>query len=374
MTSNPPVTASPTRRISNGLVAVIVTLSLAIALFAAVFHAARREASDRDPRLAARVVRDAGRRHGAHTRPGGPRRTYVGVYAFHVPNLDLAANTYLVDFWVWFRWQGDDIDPSRTFEFMNQVSAWDTLRQFVYTDEAGHPRPEALGGGWFYQVMHVQARFGRPFDVSAFPFDEQDLVVAIEDTDQTVDGMIYVPDEGTNLVDPGLDVPGWRLTRIHTDVVEVAYATNFGDVRRPVGADRYTRFSYTMHIARPALAHLATTLLPLNLVALIALLAFAISASRLEARLGVGVACLLTTVALQLAALGALPRTGRVIMLDHVYNLTYLLLLLSLAGSVAASRLTESGRSDDAGRLDRALLIGLAVLYFGAESALIATR
>lgn len=374
MIPDAPATARPRRHVSNAHVAVVVALALAAALFGAIVRAVRRGASEVDPREAARAVRDAGRRHGAHTRPEGPRRAHVGVYAFHVPNLDLAANTYLVDFWVWFRWQGDDIDPSRTFEFMNQVSAWDTLRQFVYTDESGRSKPEALGGGWYYQVMHVQARFGRPFDVSAYPFDEQDLVIAIEDTDQTVDSMIYVPDEGTNLVDPGLDVPGWRLTRIRTDVVEVAYATNFGDVRRPVGADRYTRFRYTMHIARPALAHLATTLLPLNLVALIALLALAIAAGRLEARLGVGVACLLTTVALHLAAHRTLPRMGRVIMLDHIYNLTYLLLLVSLAGSVAASRLAESERADDARRLDRALLLCLAVLYFGAESALFATR
>lgn len=355
--------------------AIAVALTLVACLAGAIYHAAHRGDRDDDPRAAARTIREAApRRHNARSRPEGPRRTFVGVYAFHVPHLDLAANTYLVDFWVWFRWQGDDLDPSRTFEFMNQVSAWDTLRQFVYTDEAGHPKPEALGGGWYYQVMHVQARFGKPFDVSAYPFDEQELVIAIEDTDQTVDNMVYVPDEGTNLVDPSLDVPGWRLTQIRTDVLEVAYATNFGDVRRPVGADRYTRFRYTLRIARPVLAHLTTTLLPVNLIALIALLTFLIAAERMEARLGVGAACLLSVVVLQLSAVAALPRSGKVILLDHVYNLTYLLMLLSLAGAVAAMRLHAAGRVDDARRFDRVALLALAALYFGVESALIATR
>jgi len=38
-----------------------------------------------------------------------PRPVYVGVYLNAIPSLDLEGNRYLVDFYLWFRWQGDDI-------------------------------------------------------------------------------------------------------------------------------------------------------------------------------------------------------------------------------------------------------------------------
>jgi hypothetical protein len=56
-----------------------------------------------------------------------PRPVYVGIYTFHVPSLDLASNAYLMDFYLWFRWHGNDIDPSSSFEFMNLYEGWDYL-------------------------------------------------------------------------------------------------------------------------------------------------------------------------------------------------------------------------------------------------------
>ncbi len=301
----------------------------------------------------------------------GPRRVYVGVYAFHVPQLDLSSNAYLVDFWIWFRWKGADIDPSKTFEFMNQYEAWDLLKQPVYTDESGNAKPDALGGDWFYQVFHVQARFGRPFDVRRYPFDEQELVIAIEDTNSTVSDMVYVPDPGTTAIDPALDIPGWRLVAVRARVSETVYPTNFGDPRRPVGQDRYTRFQYSIHIARPVLGYLATTLLPVSIVMLITFAVFLIPSRYFEGRLGLGITSLISAVALQLTAAGDLPKTGYLVLLDHVYNLSYLVIFIATIESVFAVRLADSEREEASRRLDRWTLAISSTLYFGIVIALI---
>lgn len=299
---------------------------------------------------------------------GEARRVYVGVYAFHVPQLDLTSNAYLVDFWLWFRWKGEDLDPSRTFEFMNQYEAWDVMKLPVYTDAEGNAKPDALGDGWFYQVFHVQARFGRPFDVRRYPFDTQRLVIAIEDTNSTTREMRYVADPGTTAIDPGLDIPGWRLRNVTAEVVETVYPTNFGDPRRPVGADRYTRFEYTIHIVRPVLGYLATTLVPISIVMLITFAVFLIPSRYFEGRLGLGITSLISAVALQLTAAGDLPKTGYLVLLDHVYNLSYLVIFVATIESVIAVRLADSEREDASRRLDRWTLALSVVLYFGATA------
>ena len=104
-----------------------------------------------------------------------PRPVYVGMYLFHVPSMDLDTNSYLVDFYLWFRLQGDDLDPSTTFEFMNAVEGWDQQRAAVYVDDEGNELPDDLGDGWRYQVFHIQGRFGHAFDIRAYYQDGFEL-------------------------------------------------------------------------------------------------------------------------------------------------------------------------------------------------------
>ncbi len=330
-------------------------------------RAARRVRTAVNPRMGVQTVDPLG--HGEHT--GGPRRVYVGAYAFNVPQLDLSSNAYLVDFWLWFRWHGDDIDPTRTYEFMNLYEGWDVLRQPIYTDESNNPRAESLGDGWHYQVFHVQARFGRPFDVRAYPFDTQQLVIAIEDGDQTTSDMVYVPDPGTTAVDPQLQIPGWILDRVTATTSETVYPTNFGDPRRPIGADRYARFSYTMHLRRPVVGYLATTLLPIAIVMLITLVVFMIPFRYFEGRLGLGITSLISAVALQLTAAGDLPKTGYLVLLDHVYNLCYLVIFIATVESVVVVRVGDGGDEAMAQRIDRLAAVLSAVVFFGGTAALV---
>lgn len=300
-----------------------------------------------------------------------PRRVYVGVFVTHVPQLDLASNAYLMDFWLWFRWRGSDIDPSQTFEFVNGFESWDALKQPVFTDDEGRPKPEDLGDGWRYQALHIQGRFSHPFDVRAYPFDRQALSVSVEDTDADVHHLVYVPDPGTHTVDPALQIPGWRLLGATADVTEAHYPTNFGDIRRPAGEDHYTRFTYTIHIGRPVLGYLATTMVPISIVILITFIVFLIPSRYFEGRLGLGITSLISAVALQLTAAGDLPKSGDLVLLDHVYNLSYLVIFIATLESVAAVRLADSDREEASRKLDRWTLCVSAVLYFGVLAWLV---
>lgn len=303
----------------------------------------------------------------------GPRPVYVGVYAIHVPHLDMMSNSYLIDFWIWFRWKGEDLNPVRSFQFMNQFQGWDTLQQPVYVDADGREKADPVGDGWFYQCLHVQTRFSRPFDLRRYPFDEQQLVVAIEDLDSTTDQMIYVPDAGSTAVDAGLDIPGWHLKKVTAEVAEAVYPTNFGDPRRPVGEDRYTRFAYTLHISRPVLGYLTTTLVPITIVMLITFCAFLVPLAHFEGRLSLAITSLISAVALHLTVSADLPKTGFVVLLDHVYNVAYLLILGATAESVFALRLSVLGQEGAAKTLDRWALGLFALTYFGSVALLIAS-
>jgi hypothetical protein len=303
----------------------------------------------------------------------GPQRVYVGLYLHHVPELDIHSNSYLADFYLWFRWRGD-IDPTESFEFTNLVEGWDVMRDVLYTDDEGNPRPDELPDGSRYQVLHVQSRFGHPFDVHDYPFDEQEIVILVEESDATPDALVYVLDEGADVVHETLEIPGWILDGVHAEVREARYRTNFGDTRRTPGQDSYTQLRYSLHVVRPVLGNLVMTVLPVTIVMMITLVIFLIDSKYFEGRLGLGITSLISAVALQLTASGDLPATGYMVLLDHIYNVSYLVIFLSLLESVVAVRLHDAGRPEAAQRLDMAALVALTLLFFGAVAAIVIFR
>lgn len=303
-----------------------------------------------------------------------PRPVYVGLYIVHVPELALAENSAVVDFYLWFRWQGDDIDPPGTYEYMNLVGGYELTSAIVYTDDEGNPAPEDLGDGWRYQLFHVQGRFGNPFDVRAYPFDSQDVVITLEDTDMVVADMVYVADESTHIVHPDLHIPGWELGEVSAEVIESHYPTNFGDTRRAIGEDVYSRFRYAVRVHRPVIGYSATTLLPIAIVMLITMVMFLIESKYFEGRLGLGITSLISAVALQLTASSDLPSTGYLVLLDHVYNLSYAVIFLGLLESVVSVRLYDKGEIERARRIDVVTMVAMVLLFFGGVGLLIALR
>lgn len=303
----------------------------------------------------------------------GPERVHVGLYLHHVPEIDVHTNSYLADFYLWFRWNGET-DPTETFEFTNLVDGWDVMKVALYTDDEGNPQPDVLPDGSRYQVFHVQGRFGHPFDVRDYPFDEQEIVILVEEADATPAELVYVADEGTEEVHESLEIPGWFLDSVRAEVREARYATNFGDTRRTPGADSYTQLRYSLHVVRPVIGNLVMTVLPITIVMLITMVIFLIDSKYFEGRLGLGITSLISAVALQLTASSDLPATGYMVLLDHIYNVSYLVIFLSLLESVVAVRLHDGGREQAARRLDTVSLFALAALFFGGVALIILLR
>lgn len=297
----------------------------------------------------------------------GPQQVTIGIYLKDVPDIDVKSNTYLADFYLWFRWKGD-LDPTKTFEFTNAVESWDIMKTAVYDE------PDALPDGSRYQVYHVQGRFTHAFPLHDYPFDEQDLVIEVEDAEHQVDQLVYVDDVGATNFHTGIEIPGWVLRELNATVGEAAYRTNFGDPRVQAGGDRYSHYTFSVHVSRPVLGYLIKTILPIAIVILIALVVFLISTKYFEGRLGLAITSLISAVALQLTSNADLPSVGYMVLLDKVYNVSYAVIFLTLLESVIAVKLADAGRETAARRLDWVSLGVLAALFFGGVATIILFR
>lgn len=377
--SSPPMT---TRRRSRWL-ALLPALLMGLVVLAA---RSRAQTDEAEPGAAAATATSATEVAGddeaaeaaeaaaeAEAEDGVPSHVTVGLYMHHIPELDLPTSSYLADFYLWFLWRGEP-DPTENWEITNLVEGWDLMQEPLYVDDEGEPAPELLPDGRHYQLFHVQGRFGHPFDVHAYPFDAQDIVIEVEDGEYLTDELIYDVDPGSTLLHPTLELPGWDLGTPAPVVIESVYPTNFGDIRNPEGGDHYSQFRYVLRVHRPVLGAFVKTIVPIAVVMMITLVMFLIDPKYFEGRMGLGITSLISAVALQLTAAADLPATGYLVLLDHVYNASYVVIFVALLESVISVRIADQGDVARARRIDVITLVVLSLAFFGTVATLVITR
>src|SRR5688572_14947337 len=67
---------------------------------------------------------------GAEGDAGGPAVVRVGALINDIQQLDLTTHSYTADIYIWFKWDDPEIDPSRTFEFLNPFELWGHIRKY----------------------------------------------------------------------------------------------------------------------------------------------------------------------------------------------------------------------------------------------------
>jgi hypothetical protein len=287
-----------------------------------------------------------------------PQPVVVGLYLNQVADIDVKSNTFLADFYLWFRWRGT-IDPTLTFELVNAVEKWDFEKQAIYKDDDDNPKADDLPDGCKFQQIHVQGRFAHPFQLADYPLDRQDLTIRLEDSKYTSDELLYVADLKDSRTAPTMTIPGWLIRASRFEIDHHDYATPMGDPR--LSGLPCSQFRATLALGRPLVGYLSKTLIPIGFVVLITVLIFFVSLRYYEGRLGLAVTTLISAVALQLTTSADLPQVGYMVLIDKLYNLSYVLILFAMFESTIAARWYDAGREEPAKRLDRAAAVASMV-------------
>jgi hypothetical protein len=305
---------------------------------------------------------ETGGRGGAEAGAGEPHEVRVGVLINDIQQLDLQTKSYAVDLYIWFKWDDPDINPAATYEFLNPFQLWGHITT------AGRG-PETLPDGTQYDNVHVQGQFNSDLGIDDYPFDRQELVVAIEDKNKDESRLVYVPDENPVTISPDISIPGWDIGDPFMEVVSQQYPTDFG--YPGATADTYSRAIFGLEVTRPAGTYTLKLLLPMLLVALTAGLALSVYPRFVEGRIGIGITALLTMVALQLTSDSGLPDVNNLILLDKLYILSYVFIVLIMVVIVRNSWVDAEGDIATAKRADRRALITLSVGYFTLAAVII---
>lgn len=296
-----------------------------------------------------------------------PQEVKVGLYLSNVNDIDLVAGTYTADFYVWFRWKGD-IDPTEKFEFKNEIERWGTTVTPLYEE------PATFEDGTRYQLVNYHGMFNNKFPLHAYPLDGQDILLEMEDLDHGRDHLRYVPVVEETSFNPDLRLPGWDLAGQTFEATDYRYPTRFGLPPSHARTNAYSRLTYRLHLTRPIVGYTLKMLIPVLIVLGSTLAIFWLAPDQIDSRVSIAITGLLSAVALNITVVSNLPPVGYQVLVDKIYNLTYGVIFLALLASIAALRMVEQGRLEDALRLDTRCARWLPAIFVGATALLIATR
>lgn len=286
-----------------------------------------------------------------------PEHVTVGAYLRNVEAIDLEQNAYHLNVVLWFKWKGER-DPTKSVRFVNLLEAW-ALTQVPVFEE-----PLTLPDGSRYQRLNVEGRFFHKFWLGTFPLDWQKVLLELEDSQRTEAQLVFDLDPASGLV-PELAVPGWTVKEPVNEERRVEVPGAFG----LAGPLKASRFRFGVVLQRPLRVLFTTMLPPMVLVLLCCWFVFFLKPVHVEARVGTVITALLTIVFLQLAFTDDLPYLGSTVLLDQLFNLSYVVITAILFECVTVTRLFDRAQT-----LEAKLPMVSGEGRSGAESELLALR
>ncbi|MCE5213593.1 MAG: hypothetical protein LLF83_02605 [Methanobacterium sp.] len=292
-----------------------------------------------------------------------PTKVYTGIYVDRIKDLSLSDSTWTVDFYLWFRWNGSDVNPGENFQIIDGEVDEDKKELLEeYTNGTEH-----------YQVYYITAKITKFFDVLRFPIDNHVLNIKIEDDKTLRQDLIYVPDNNSSNINPQTEVHGYEIDKMTIIEKPHIYESNFGDPRILDNASSsYSQLRVGIDISRPDLGFYFRIFIGLFVAVAAALVALFIKPTEAEPRFGLGAGALFVAIANTIITSSLIPKTGIMTLADMVNDLGLLLILITLIESTVSLYLYGIKDEKELSRvLDRTSFLLLLIIYIVANIAII---
>ncbi|MCA1811847.1 MAG: hypothetical protein LC623_07555 [Halobacteriales archaeon] len=239
-----------------------------------------------------------------------PTTVHAELHLISVGSYDTAKGTYLMDFYLYLRWNAAhapaNFTPER-FEFMNGRAA----SRELLSDETG---TDGFRDLWYriQASLYSAPRFGN------YPFDQQKLTIQLEDTVHPSDELVYAP--GNTTLDSDAALAGWK---------ESSFAPGVTTKEYPFG-ESYSRLQYTLALQREPVSSAMRTFLPPIAFMLVASFSFFFDRAQAANRLSLGTGMLITAVGFHISQTVALPPLGALTLFDKVMIAVYAFIAATL--------------------------------------------
>jgi hypothetical protein len=266
-----------------------------------------------------------------------PVTVHLGVLLVGLYAVDDKAGTWNADFYLSESWQGTS-GFSPVTEIVNEVAR--QTEQFDATE---------FKDGECTRTRRIRSTLQSSFNLHTFPFDHQHLTMEFSDAWFDAHAAAYAQRAAVSELDEEArtQLSNWKVDGT------LDYRRTSRVIKEDAGNVQYDYATFDLPVRRHITFHLTKFFLPLLVIVVVALSVFWIDPADLNSRVAVGVTCLLTAIAFQLAEAGSLPEVAYLTLADRVYAISYVSLALGILLAVYGKALLQQGRPEAAAKLDR---------------------
>jgi len=284
------------------------------------------------------------------------RVVYTGIDINQISRVDTSKGTFTSDFYLWFRYAGDDEVRGIDLNAATEKSPYDEKS----------PLLEQNLDGLHYSLYRVRGDFRSTFDFHDYPFDSQSLVVRVTNPRMTREQVIYAIDNfGLKL--PRTDGGVSRLPALaNWDFTQVLYgsdALSSHSTRGQPGAfhtnneTQFSGFNVVVGIKRKTTIFLIKTLLPLLLLVLVVYVTLFFPPSLTKERLTIAISAMLASAVLLTAINSQLTDVGYTTAIEYGFYAFFALCLFCVIVGLLTERLHTRKNPELANQFDLATRI-----------------
>lgn len=265
----------------------------------------------------------------------------VGMYVNRIHNIDVRAQSFESDFYLWLKWRGN-YSPT-DYEFVNNKEL-DKRKEIVENDSAGMN----------YLSVRILGTFLSTFDVSDYPQDKHILVFRMEDYNWNEQRLKYVIDTASTQMLPAENSGEWNLRFLRATVEPEVFLAD---------SQKYSSFKFLVEAERSIAPFVVKILIPIIIVVLMSMLTFFIPPKELETQVALGATALLTVIALKFVIADTLPDVPYLTRADILLIGSYVVVFLALCESVFTHYLFRKGKEPVSRKIDRACRVVFPISY-----------
>lgn len=274
------------------------------------------------------------------------RRVYVGVYLSDVSGFDIKEGRFKADLQVWCKWLGTKETPPIIFA-NGEIEEQNIVSQ---EDE----------GAWHSIRWRVQGTFRGTFPLHKFPFDQQKLKVEI---DLPKEQGQLLPDLAGSGMAKQFSITGWEYEPyFKAEKTPRQYYSDFGSIQKEGDPLKVNSAAFVLSLHRPIAAYFLKFGLPLLIIVLTALISFFLPLAEIEAKIGMIITALLSSIALSFSQAESLPDVPYPVVADKLFVGSYVVILVALLTTVLISIFDSKDKEHKALKVNRYSIIGLSIV------------
>ncbi len=300
------------------------------------------------------------------------RVVYTGIDVNRVTRIDATKGTFTADFYLWFRYTGDDKVLNVNLNTATDKSPYDPRTPLEATE----------ANGLKYRLYRVEGEFKSTFDFHDYPFDAQSLVLRLSNQSMPRQQVVYAID-GLGLRLPRADrgiselrsLANWTFTGISYLPDTLRSTSTRGNPGALQGKyeTEYSGLDVAIGVQRKTLVFLIKSLLPLILLVMVVYVTLHFPVSLTKERLTIAISAMLASAVLLSGINTQLTDVGYTTAIEYGFYAFFSLCLFCVITALAVERLHAAKlhqvavRSDIAARVVYILsVVGLFIAYLSS--------